>query len=380
MKKRLLFFISIVFINSNIHADIMTEISKRDRDNPIRLIEYSPYVVYAKDGYLYTEYWEDGFGVPSIVAYQIQQDMIKFIVRIKTWDFAFRIYDRFYERDGIDQFIIDVHDYYLVELVYVNDKLETYCNRIRDINTNGFIYNEAEIGGNINKIPQDTYHIFYPRYNITLMEGMETKIVSLINERTDSLAENSFTVDTYDYYYQVLIEDKQIRINGYLLDFSNKFDYRSQILILRSGNTPQSAPPEEALDYLGTWRYTGTGGMGFDEYRRTITITLSAEELHYHFVGYEREYEYKLIDLKWTKIIRPDEDFWGYVEIPVDDFKEVSGYLITGRVINNTGEWPDTNSTTEYIYIRPDNKNIMLWYNARISNYILIRQEWKNSI
>jgi hypothetical protein len=216
-------------VTAGVFADIMTEISKRDRNNPIRLIEYSACVLYAKDGYLYTEYWEDGFGVPSIVAYQIQQDIIKLIVRVKTWDFAFRIYDRFYEREGIDQFIVDVHDYYLVELVYVNDKLETYCNRIKNINTNGFVYNEAEIGSNINKVPQGEYYIYYPRYDIRLTEGMETKIISLINERTVSLVENSYTVDTYDYYYHVLIEDKQIRINGYLLDFSNKVDYRSQI-------------------------------------------------------------------------------------------------------------------------------------------------------
>jgi hypothetical protein len=234
MKKGLLFFISIVFIYSNINADIMTEISKRDRNNPIRLIEYSPCVLYAKDGYLYTEYWSDDFGVPSIVAYQIQQDMIKLIVRIKTWDFAFRIYDYYYARDGIDQFTVDVHDYYLVELVYANDKLETYCNRIRDINANGFFYNEAEIGGNINKIPQNVYHIFYPRDDITLTEGMEIKIVSLINERTDSLSENSYTVGTHDYYYHVLIEDKQIRINGYLLDFSDKVDYRSQLSLFQN--------------------------------------------------------------------------------------------------------------------------------------------------
>jgi hypothetical protein len=210
------------FVLGNINADIMTEIAKRDRDNPIRLIEYSSCVLYAEDGYLYTEYWADGFDAPSIVAYQIRQDMIKLIVRIKTWDSAFRIYDRYYERDGIDQFTVDVHDYYLVELVYVNDKLETYCNRIRDINTNGFMYNEAKIGGTINKVPQGTYYIFYPRYSITLTEGMETKIVSLTNERTNSLTENSYEVDTYDYYYQVLIEDKQMRINGYLLDFSNR--------------------------------------------------------------------------------------------------------------------------------------------------------------
>jgi tRNA U38,U39,U40 pseudouridine synthase TruA len=65
--------------------------------------------------------------------------------------------------------------------------------------------------------------------------------------------------------------------------------------------------------------------MGFDEYRRTITITISAEEFHCHFAGYEREYEYRLTDLRWTKIIRPDEDFQAYLEMPVDDFKGASG-------------------------------------------------------
>jgi hypothetical protein len=236
--KWILIFISIGCVNSDINADIITEIAKIDRDNPIRLIEYSNYVLYAKDGYLYTEYLNDDFGEPSIVAYQIRQDMIKCIVRIKTWDFAFTIYDSFYERDGIDQFTVDVHNYYLVEFVYINDKLEIYCNRIKDINANGFIYNEAEIGVNINKIPKDEYNIFYPRYDITLTEGMKIKVVSLTNERTNSLSENSYTVSAYDYYYNVLVEDKQIRINGYLLDFSGKIDYRSQMLSSRKGNAP----------------------------------------------------------------------------------------------------------------------------------------------
>ena len=227
MKKRLLSFVLFIFVYSAVNADFITEISKRDRNNPIRIIEHSAYVLYAEDGLLHTEYREDGFGIPSIVAYQIQQDSIKLILRIKTWDFAYRIYDYFYERDGIDQFTVEVHDYYLVELIYVNDKLETYCNRIRDINTNGFIYNEAEISGNINKVPQGEYHIYYSRHRITLTEGMKTKIVSLINKRTDSLAQNSHATGTYDYYYDVLIEDKEFRINGYLLDFSNKVEYRN---------------------------------------------------------------------------------------------------------------------------------------------------------
>jgi hypothetical protein len=295
------------------------------------------------------------------------------IVRIKTWDLAFRIYDRYYERDGIDKFTVDVHDYYLFELVYVNDKLETYCNRIRDINTNGFIFNEAEIGSNIDKIPD--YFKPYPRLETAFTEGMKIKIAAMIDERTNMLAENSYSFETYDYFYYILMEDKQVRINGYLLDFSNKIDYRTPLRILGSGNTPQSTLPEDASDFFGTWRYSGTGAMGFEEYRRTITITISADEFIYQFKGQTIEHEYTLTDLMWTKIIRPDEDFQRSVEIPDDDYNGVSGYLITGTIINATGDWrPDTDSITEYIYLDPDNKNWMLWYNFYVPNYLLRRQ------
>jgi hypothetical protein len=293
MKKQVILLILSIVIIHNTSADMMTELAKRDRKNPIRIIENDRYGLYAKDGYLHTEYWEDGFGVPSIVAYQIHEDAIKLIVRIKTWDFAFRIYDLYYERDGIDRFTVEVHNYYLVELLYINDKLETYCNRIRDINTNGFIFNEAEIGGNINKVPD--YYPTYPYLETDLTEGMKVKIAAMTNERTNELAVNSHAFETYDYYYHILVDDQQVKINGYLLDFSNKVDYRAPLLILESGNTPQAAPPE-------------------------------------------------------------------------DDFKGVSGYLITGTMIKKTGDYPDTNSITEYIYIRPDNKNLMLWYNFYVPN------------
>ena len=375
MKKRvILFLLLIVVIQNNINADIMTELAKRDRNNPIHITEYSPYVLYTRNGYLHTEYRSDGYGVPAIVAYQIQDDIIKLIIRIKTWDFAFRIYDYFYERDGIDQFTVDVHDYYLVELVYENNRLETYCNRIRDINTNGFEFNEAEIGRNINEV-SNSYKPTYPRLDMDLTEGMEVKITALTNERTNTLAENSYAFVTYDYYYyNILIDGNQVRINGYLLDFSNRVDYRSKLLILRSGNTPQTSMPEEAGDYLGTWRYTGTGGMGFEEYRRTITITVSENELTFHFAGYERDYGYTLVDLMWTEIVKPDEDFTAWVEIFDDIYLGVSGYIITGTVINKIGDWPDGNFIAEYVYIRPDRKDRMFWYNYTMTNYILVRQ------
>jgi hypothetical protein len=56
MKKGLLFFILIVFICGALHADMMAELAKRGRDNPIRFIDGSPYVLYARDGYIYTDF------------------------------------------------------------------------------------------------------------------------------------------------------------------------------------------------------------------------------------------------------------------------------------------------------------------------------------
>ena len=295
------------------------------------------------------------------------------IIRYKTYDFAYRIFDYSFERGGIDQIIVDVHNYYLVELVYVNDELQTYCNRIRDINTNGFFYNEAVIGSNINEV-SDHYHQTYPPLGMGLTEGMKIKIVELTREYTNMLSVNSYGFKTYDYYYHILVDDRQVRINGYLLDFSNKIEYRSKLLILRSGNIPQATMPEEAGDYIGTWRYTGTGGIGIDRFRRTITITISEDEIRFHYAGHESEYGYTLADLRWTKIIRPDEDFSSWVEILNDHYKGISGYIITGTVIDNIGDWPDTDSIAEYVYIRPDNKDRMFWYNFSAPNYILVRQ------
>jgi len=379
MKKQVILLLSIVIIQYNINADIMTELAKRDRQNPISITEFIRYGLYASNGYLHTGFWQDGFGESSIVAYKIQEDSIQLIVRIITWDFAYRIYDYLFLRDGIDEFTVVVHDYYLVELLYINGRLETYSNRVRDINTNGFIFNDAKINSNVNEV--SIFSPTSPPLEMDLTEGLKVKITSMINERTNALTASSHSFQTYDYYYHILVDDKQVRINGYLLDFGNKIDYRAKLLILGSGNTPQVRPPEEALDYFGTWRYHGTGGMGFDRFIRTITITISADEFNYHFDGYENKYGYTLTDLMWTRIIRPDEDFRRSVEMPDDDFNGVYGYLITGTVINRIGSrtgierWPDTNTLTQYIYLRPDDKDVMLWYNYYVPNYLLIKQK-----
>ena len=227
----ILWVLTIVIIQHSINADIMAELAKMDRDNRIRLNEYSSNVLFAENGYLRVAYFDDGSDVPSIVAYKINEDNIKLIVRIKTWDFAFRIDDYYYQRDGIDHFTIDVHNYYLVELVYVNDRLETYCNRVRDINTNGFMFNDAEINDNITKVPR-YYRPTYPCLEKDLEKGIKVKIASLTNERTNEMVD-SYESETYDYYYHIVVDGQQVRINGYLLDFGDKIDYRTPLLILK---------------------------------------------------------------------------------------------------------------------------------------------------
>jgi len=212
-KHTLLFLLTIVIVGSNINADMMAELAKRDHKNPIRLIGASPYVLYAKDGYLQTEYRDDGQDVPSIVAYKIQEDAVTLIVRIKTLDVAYRDNDYFNE----DWFTVDVHDYYLVGLAYTNNKLEIHCNRVKDINAGGFIFNEAEIGRNVNKVPSN--YLTYTSLEKALTEGMKVKIAEMTNRRTCEL-------QTYDYEYKILTGGKEVIINGYFLDFSDRIDYR----------------------------------------------------------------------------------------------------------------------------------------------------------
>ena len=375
MKKQIiLFLLSVVIIQNNINADIMTELAKIDRDNAISIAGRSYNVLYAKNGYLYTDTFTDGLLEPSIVAYNIQKDAIILIIRNISTDYAYRENYNTDDEEVQDWFRITVHDYYLVELLYKNDKLETSCKPVKEINTEGFIFNEAKISDNINKISEH-YYLTNPRLETKLTEGTKIKIVSMTDIRTKTLSEYSSGLEIYDYYYHIFVYDKKVRINGYLLDFDNKMDYRTQLLIMKSGNTPQATPPEEASDYFGTWIHSSTGGMGHEYYRRTITITITPDKFIFHFKGSTLDYGYTLINPTWTKIIRPDEDFQGWVGMPVDEFKGVSGYLITGTLTDRTGNLPDIDSITEYIFLRPDWKDYLFWYNFSITNYILVRQK-----
>jgi hypothetical protein len=207
------------FVFSNINADITAELIKRDRRNAIRF-DWPYFSLFSENGYLITEVWSDDIDETSIVAYQIHDNAIKLIIRHKTWDFAYRIFDIYNMKDRIEQFTVNVHNYYLVELVYINNKLEIYLNQIMDINANGFIFNEAEIGSNANNLPYEGYLTYGDGFKLT--EGMKTEILSFTNERTNQNGRNTAEIGVYDYMYYVSINDRKLFVNGYFVDFSNR--------------------------------------------------------------------------------------------------------------------------------------------------------------
>jgi len=219
-KQTILILLTIFIITTNINADILAELAKRDGKNPIHLTDSS--VLYSKDGYLYTEYWADGGDMPAIVAYKIRGNSVNLIIRIKTWDFAYREDNDFNKVK--DEFIVTVHNYYLVELSYINDNLVINSKRVKDINAEGFIFNEAKINGNVKEVTG--YYITTPYLKEHLKEGDKIKVAEFTNIRANQLMVNSHWFNTYDYYYQILVDGKKVRINGYLLDFDNKINYR----------------------------------------------------------------------------------------------------------------------------------------------------------
>ena len=213
----------LLFVFNNVNADIMYELRQRGRQNPIMFDWPSALIIHAntENGYLMARIGDDTADEASIVAYQIHENNIKLIIRVKTWDVAYRIFDRYYSRGRSGEIDINVHDYYLVELVYVNNKLETYCNRITDINTNGFVFNDAEISKNANvyNLPYEDYLTYSDGF--TLTEGMKAEIVSFTNELTNQKGINTATFNVHDYMYHVLIENRRLLVNGYFLDFCN---------------------------------------------------------------------------------------------------------------------------------------------------------------
>jgi len=87
--------------------------------------------------------------------------------------------------------------------------------------------NDAEIGDNVNMFPN--YYITYPRIETKLTKGMKITVTALTLDRTNELSRNGLSFGTFDYIYSVLIDGKQVVINGWFLDFSDSLEYRSKL-------------------------------------------------------------------------------------------------------------------------------------------------------
>jgi hypothetical protein len=125
---------------------------------------------------------------------------------------------------------------------------------------------------------------------------------------------------------------------------------------------PLQAFPELALDYLHTWRYRSISQIAH--------ITITATEFHYR-TTFMDGYEYKLTNLIWTEIIRPDDAFQPFIGFEVDNYKGAVGYSITGTINFIYGDWRNwrnKKTLTQYIFLNPNDNSKMLWYNEGQSN------------
>jgi len=216
--RKLLFLCLMLSINNIINADVLDKIKERDIKNTIQISYYYSYLfsLYVENEYLIVDSFQDRSDEQSIIAYNIQDNTIKLIVRNETRATAYRIFDLFNMRDRIDTHNVAVNDYYLVEIIYINDKLDVYCNRIININTNGFKFNKLNIGSNVNNLPYDG-SISYDG-GFILKKGLDAKIISMTKE----LKIVVYGISAYDYEYFVSINDRTLYINGWFLKFDNK--------------------------------------------------------------------------------------------------------------------------------------------------------------
>jgi hypothetical protein len=138
-------------------------------------------------------------------------------------------------------------------------------------------------------------------------------------------------------------------------------DYFKNKPIIADDNTPLPSVPEGASDYLHTWRFISIS--------QTCTITITPTEFHYRST-FGDGYEYKLTDLVWEELIRPDDAFRPYIGFETDNYKGAAGYAITGTVNYIFGNWRERNTTrTEYVFLRADDKEKMLNYTSGTTNH-----------
>ena len=190
---------------TNLNADVLSKLTEITERNPIECNDYWKYIfsLYMNGNDLIVGIFTDTSNSASIIGYKKENDTLKIIIKYRTFESVRPTYD---DRYGT---IIDINYYYLVELMEINGKLESYCNRISEINLNNFIINNAEVFKN-------TVARLGPsiQWNVAmeLEKGTLINVIGIKKEGNDAY-------NTYDYWYGVNINNQIYWIYGFFIEF-----------------------------------------------------------------------------------------------------------------------------------------------------------------
>jgi hypothetical protein len=205
--KRTAFFIVFIFSIAALYADILTKLPGITASNSIPFYDHSffddyMFSIYADGDNLTVGIFTDTSSSVSIMAYKINSDNVKIIVKYRTWDRA-RAY-----KSG-NSMTININYYYLIELEETDGKIESYCNRIDEINLNGFIINNAVVFETINARlgPDTTWN-----ESIELKEGDRIKVLTVEKDGTDAY-------NKYDHWYKIIVNEEVHWVFGFFIDF-----------------------------------------------------------------------------------------------------------------------------------------------------------------
>jgi len=210
LKKYLIFILFSLVVN-NLSANILERLAEITEKNHLRCYYDGwgyKFSLYMNGNDLTVGYFggEEYGGELSIVAYKIVNNSIRVIVQNRTYEFVEPIYNKRFSTT------IDMNKYVLVELEEIDGKIENFCNRIDEINLNGFIINNAVIY-------KETEARLGPsmQWNtaIKLNVGNSIKVTGVNKQGDDAY-------NTFDYWYKVIINNKTYWVFGFYIIFEDK--------------------------------------------------------------------------------------------------------------------------------------------------------------
>jgi hypothetical protein len=163
--------------------------------------------LYADEENLAVGIFSDTSNSVSIMAYKVNGNSIKIIIKYRTWDWV-QAYKSKYS------ITIDINYYYLVELEETDGKIESYCNRIDEINLNGFTINNAVVFKTINARfgPDIDWN-----ESIELKEGNHINVLFIEKDGVNAY-------EKYDHWYKIIVNGKAHWVFGFFIDFDEKIN------------------------------------------------------------------------------------------------------------------------------------------------------------